>query len=109
MIYLALAFTAITLTGVSQVLLKIGTRYNKMPLTTYLNPASITGYGLFLIVTICSVLALQGLDLKFFYALASLNYGVTAAFSRLFLHESFDRRKVFAILIVMLGIVVFNV
>jgi multidrug transporter EmrE-like cation transporter len=109
MIYLVFAFAAITLTGFSQLLLKIGTRYNKTPISIYSNPSSIAGYCLFLVVTICSVLALQGLDLKLFYALTSLNYGVTVAFSRLFLHESLGRKKIFAVFVVILGIVVFNV
>jgi multidrug transporter EmrE-like cation transporter len=108
MIYLVFAFAAIILTGFSQLLLKIGTRYNKTPLSIYVNPSSIAGYCLFLVVTICSVLALKGLDLKLLYALTSLNYGVTVAFSRIFLHESLDRKKIVAVFIIVLGIVMFN-
>ena len=109
MIYLVFAFAAILLTGFSQVLLKIGTRYDKTALSIYVNPSSITGYCLFLVVTICSVLALKGLDLKLFYALASLNYGVTVAFSRIFLRESLNRKKIVAVFIIILGIIVFNI
>jgi small multidrug resistance pump len=109
MIYLVFAFAAIILTGFSQLLLKIGTRYNKKPLSIYVNPSSIAGYCLFLVVTICSVLALKGIDLKLFYALTSLNYGVTVLFSRLFLHESLDRNKIVAVFVIILGVIVFNI
>jgi multidrug transporter EmrE-like cation transporter len=108
MIYLVFAFAAIILTGFSQLLLKIGTRYNKTPLSIYVNPSSIAGYCLFLVVTICGVLALKGLDLKLLYALTSLNYGVTVVLSRVFLHESLDRKKIVAVSII-LGIIVFNI
>ncbi len=109
MIYLIFAFAAIILTGFSQLLLKLGARRDETPLSIYLNPSTITGYCLFLIVTILSVLALKGLDLKLFAALTSLNYGVTLVFSRLFLLESLTRIKIVAVLVIILGVIVFNI
>jgi multidrug transporter EmrE-like cation transporter len=107
--YLVFAFAAIILTGFSQLLLKIGTRYHRTPISIYVNPSSIAGYCLFLVASICSVLALKGLDLKLLYALASLNYGVAVILSRVFLHESLDRKKIVAVLIIILGIIMFNI
>ena len=108
MIYYLFAMLSIVLTGVSQTLLKIGARNDNTPLGVYLNPATLTGYFMFLIVTICGVFALQGLELKLFYALASLNYVVVMLLSGIVLKEELSRNKVVALCLIVAGVVVFN-
>jgi uncharacterized membrane protein len=108
MIYYFYAMLSIVLTGVSQTLLKIGARNANTALGVYLNPATMMGYFMFLIVTICSIFALKGLDLKLFYALASLNYVVVMVLSRVVLKEDLSRNKVLALCLIVVGVVVFN-
>ena len=109
MIYYFYAMLSIVLTGISQILLKIGARNDDTPLGVYLNPATLTGYFVFLLVTICSIFALQGLDLKLFYALASLNYVVVTMLSCIILKEGLGRNKVVAVCLIVVGVVVFNI
>ena len=108
MIYYFYAMLSIVLTGISQTLLKIGARNNSTPLGVYLNPATMMGYFMFLIVTVCSIFALKGLDLKLFYALTSLNYVVVMVLSRIVLREGLSRNKVVAGCLIVAGVVVFN-
>jgi|AGTN01.1.fsa_nt_gi EamA-like transporter family. len=100
---------SILLTGVSQTLLKIGANGQPSGLGTYLNPASLAGYALFLVVTVCSVLALRDMELKSFYAMASLNFLVIMILSWLVLGERLTKNKVAAVTIIIAGIIVFNV
>jgi uncharacterized membrane protein len=99
---------SIVLTGISQILLKIGARNANTPLGVYLNPATLTGYFVFIVVTICGIFALRGLELKLFYALASLNYVVVILLSRIVLKEGLSRNKVVAVCLIVVGVVVFN-
>lgn len=109
MIYYAFAMVAILLTGVSQVLLKIGARNNDIPMGVYLNPFTAVAYFIFLIVTVCGVFALQGLELKLFYALASLNYVVVMVLSGVVLKEEINVDKLLAVGLIVVGVVVFNI
>jgi len=108
MIYYAFAMLGILLTGVSQVLLKIGVRNDSTSLGVYLNPFTVAAYFIFLIVTVCGVFALQGLELKLFYALTSLNYVVVMVLSGVVLKEEVGVDKLLAVGLIVVGVVVFN-
>jgi uncharacterized membrane protein len=106
-IYLLFALTAVFLTGISQVLLKIGSRRSDRRFEIYYNPATISGYALFLLVVICSLIALKGLELKLFYAIASLSYAIVVLLSVLLVHERLTWQKVGALLLITSGILMF--
>lgn len=108
MIYYFYAMLSIILIGISQTLLKIGARNNNTPLGVYLNPATMMGYFMFLVIMICSIFALKGLELKLFYALASLNYVVVVMLSRIVLKEGLSRNRIVALCLIVVGVVVFN-
>jgi multidrug transporter EmrE-like cation transporter len=100
---------SILLTSIAQILLKIGANKKSTNESIYLNRATMSGYGLFLVVTILSVLALKGIELKTFYAAVyALNFILVAIFSWKFLGESLSKKKVVGILLIALGIIVFN-
>lgn len=107
MIYLLFALTGVFLTGISQVLLKIGSRRGDRRFEIYYNPATVSGYLLLLLVVICSFIALKGLELKLFYAIASLNYAIVVVLSVFFVHERLTWEKVGAILLITSGILIF--
>jgi len=108
---LFLTLCAVMLTGISQTLLKIGAdsgaRSNRF-LDSYLNPPTITAYGLILLVTILSVYALRDLPLKVFYSLTALNFIIVLGLSAVFLREEVSRDKVVAIGLIVFGVIVFN-
>ena len=108
MIYYIYAVLAVLLTGLGQVLLKIGARNNKTSLSIYLNLATLSGYGLFFITTIFAIYALKALDLKLLYALMSLSHGVVMILSSLVLKEPISSNKAAAVGLIVLGILVFN-
>lgn len=108
MIYFALAFLSIILIGVSQILLKIGSGNGRSMLRMYVNLPTMTGYLLSFMETICSIYAMRGIELKLFYALASLCYVVVLILSVFVLKEKLSRPKLFAVGLIVAGLVIFN-
>ena len=110
--YLILALLAVFLTGLSQILLKIGARFGRPDespfFAAYLNIPTITAYGLLLGVTILSIIALEELPLKFFYALTSLNIIVVTGLSWGLLKEQVNRTMIWGLILIIMGIIGFN-
>jgi multidrug transporter EmrE-like cation transporter len=110
---LFLVFIAVLLTGISQVLLKVGAAHRGKRkdsiLDAYLNLPAFFAYGLLLLVTVISVIALKEVPLKVFYAIASLNLVVVVGLSWGILKEKVNKRMVMGIVLIVLGIVVFNI
>ncbi|MGZ4911424.1 MAG: EamA family transporter [Halobacteriota archaeon] len=105
MIYLFLVLIAIVLASIAQVLFKIGSR--KAGFYGYYNRATIIGALMFLIVFVCSLIALQGLELKLFAALFSLSYAVVTLLSAVVIKERLTWQKVTAVILIILGTIVF--
>jgi drug/metabolite transporter (DMT)-like permease len=108
-----LVFLAVFLTGISQVLLKIGSAHQGKGkysvLDAYLNLPTLFAYGLLLLVTVINVIALTGgIPLKMVYAIASLNLVVVVGLSCGVLKEEVNKKMVVGIVLIVLGIVVFN-
>lgn len=102
---------AVLFTGISQTLLRIGARKGcekKGFMEAYLNPCVVTAYGLFLMVTLLSVYALRVIPLKVFYSFTALNFLIVMVFSRFVLKEGVSRKQIFAIAVIVLGVVIFN-
>jgi multidrug transporter EmrE-like cation transporter len=109
---ICLALLAVLLTGISQVLLKIGSQKGSKKeqfLAVYLNIHTLAAYGLLLIVTVISVIALREIQLKVFYAIASLNFVVVLVLSWALLREIINKEKILAICLIITGIWVFNI
>jgi multidrug transporter EmrE-like cation transporter len=104
-IYVALC---ILLTGVGQLFLKLGSRNGQGLLGMYINPYTLSGYAIFFLVTIASVLALRGIELKAFYAFMALNYVAIALLSTAFLKETLSKNRAIAIALIVFGVAVFN-
>jgi uncharacterized membrane protein len=101
---------SIILTSLAQIILKYGANENNPRRSIYLNKATMTGYGILLLVTGFSVLALQGIELKVFYAAAyALNFIIVAILSWKLLGESLSQKKCIGIFLIALGFVIFNV
>lgn len=105
------AVFAVLLTGISQILLKMGARKGCKKegfMAAYLNPYVVTAYGLFLVVTLLSVNAMREIPLKVFYSFTSLNFLVVLAFSHFLLKETVSRKQILAIGVIVFGVVIFN-
>jgi len=105
LIYLLLC---IVFTSIGQVLLKIGSRSKYGGIMTYLNTYTVCGYLSLFLVTIFSVLALKGFELKLLYVLMSLNFVLIMGLSKIVLGEPVTGRKIIATVLICLGIVIFN-
>jgi multidrug transporter EmrE-like cation transporter len=109
---LFLVFLAVFLTGISQVLLKIGSAYQSSRmgsfLAPYLNLPTFLAYGLLLFVTVISVIALKEIPLKMFYAIASLGFLVVVGLSWRILKEEITLKMMAGIVLISLGVIVFN-
>jgi multidrug transporter EmrE-like cation transporter len=107
-----LLFLAILLTGISQVLMKIGSSRNgegrSRVFAMYLNIPTLTAYSLFLVTTIISVMVMREIPLKVFYAFASLNFLVVTGLSYWLLQERVDRDMIIALALIVAGVLVFN-
>ncbi|MDD1697767.1 MAG: EamA family transporter [Methanoregula sp.] len=109
---LSLVFIAVLLTGISQVLLKIGAAHQgdqKNPvLAAYLNFPVITAYALLVFVTVITVIALKEVPLKMVYAITSLNFVVVTILSHWILKEQIGKRMIVALGLIVSGILIFN-
>jgi len=111
-----LAFFAVMLSGIGQILLKYGAISEKKGhhfpeyLAPYLNRYTLSGYCLLLVVTILSIYVLKEMPLKMFFPFfISMNMIVVVILSYFILHEPLTYQKIFAIGIVVLGIIIFNI
>jgi uncharacterized membrane protein len=109
---LAIVFLAVFLTGISQLLLKMGSRKGGTSaqfFAAYLNVYTISAYVIFLVVTAISVIALIEVPLKLLYTITSLNFVVVAFLSWVILKEKLTRNMVIAIVLICLGTIIFNI
>ncbi len=109
---LSLVFVAVLLTGISQVLLKIGAVHHgdqkDSVLAAYLNLSVMTAYALLVFVTVITVIALREVSLKMVYAIMSLNFVVVTVLSHGILKERIGKRMIFALALIISGVLVFN-
>ncbi len=108
-----LVFLAVLLSGISQVLMKIGSSHKTdrkdTVLVTYLNLPTGFAYGLLVIVTMICVIALQEIPSKQFYAISSLGFIVVLFLSFVFLKERVTVLKMAATMLIITGVIIFNI
>jgi drug/metabolite transporter (DMT)-like permease len=104
-----LTLIVILFTSIGQLLLKIGTiRASNLGGQVYTNPVSIAGYLVFAFVAFVSIYAMKGLDMKVFFALNSLTYICIPILAYVILKESFTKNKTIGIIIISIGVILFN-
>ena len=109
MIYYILTFVVVVFTSVGHLLLKIASsRVAVSGGRLYTNPISVVAYVIFAVVAFLSIYAMKGLDLKVFFALNSLTYICIPLLAHTVLRESFTRNKAIGIIIISLGVILFN-
>ncbi len=109
MIYLILTLIIVIFTSIAHLLLKKGSVLAlESKRSIYTHPYSVIAYIVFAIVAFLSISAMKGLDLKVFFALNSLTYICIPVLSFMFLKESVTRNKVIGIVIITIGVIIFN-
>ena len=107
--YIILFLGAVFISSVSQIMLKKSAdkQYNNK-LKEYLNPWVIISYGLFFGATLCTVIAYKYVPLSLGPILESAGYFFVTILGVLFLKEKVGRKKAIGLLLILTGIIVFN-
>lgn len=96
------------ISAISQVLLKkSASREHASAIREYLNPLVIFAYMLFLSATLLSVISYRGIPLSMGPILDATGYIYVTIFGVIIFHERLNRRRLIALLLIVLGIIVF--
>ena len=106
---LFLFVVAIFISSLSQVLLKksAGKTYNNKK-SEYLNSLVVTAYILFLLSTLLITFAYKDIPISIGAILEITGYFWIAVFGRLFFKERLNKEKLFGLLIIISGIIIFQ-
>lgn len=97
-------------TGAGQVFFKkAGVKKHPGFLHKFLDPQFLLGVLFFVVAAGATIWALTLMEFSSFYTLTALNYLFIILFSRWFLNEKIDRFKVIGTLIVISGIILYNI
>lgn len=95
------------ISAISQVLLKkAALRTYPSKIREYLNPIVITAYLIFVIATLCSVIAYRGVPLSLGPVLEATSYIYVTIFGVKFFHEKVNKLKILALILIIVGIIV---
>lgn len=111
MFFISLAILIQFIVSLAQVNLKIGSiKANfKKPLVYNLkNKHLITSIFLFLLVPILSIISLRVIDFSVFYSFTALNYFFIMLFAWKILKEDIDKLRIIGNILVITGVIVFN-
>ena len=110
MTYILIFLCSVLISSISQILLKSSANQKHGgTLREYLNIKVIMAYGMFFLATLVTILAYKHVPLSMGGILEASGYIFVAVLSYLFLHEKIGRRKMIGLLIILGGIIVFNI
>lgn len=107
--YAALNLLGVFISAISQVLLKksaLGEHESRWG--EYLNPLVVFAYALFVCATLLSVIAYRGIPLSMGPVLDATGYLYVTAFGVLIFHERLTPRRVLALGLIIVGIIVYS-
>lgn len=108
--YYLIAFIAVIITAISQVLLKVGAirGMNKDLIRSFFNIFTLSGYLLFFLVTLLNLYAFKVIPMKMVIVLLPFTFILVGFFSYLFLGEKISRIQIISSITIVAGIIVFN-
>lgn len=107
--YAALNLFGVFISAISQVMLKKSAmRQHTSTVAEYLNPMVIFAYTLFVAATLLSVIAYRGIPLSMGPILDATGYIYVTAFGVLIFHEKLNARRVLALVLIIVGIVIYS-
>ena len=108
--YYLVALGAVILTAFGQILMKMGSRsVRSISWRIYLNGYTVTAYALLLLVTVMNLYVFRVLPLKFLLVVLPLVLLLVMLLSFWLLNERMTQRQIFGAVVVLLGVVVFNI
>lgn len=97
------------ISAVSQVMLKkAATKQYDSPIQEYLNPLVIGAYTIFVLATLCSILAYRVIPLSLGPVLESTSYIYVTIFGVTIFHEKLNSGKIAALILIIAGILIFS-
>lgn len=99
---------SMAITPFSQVLLRLGAKDSKTAIGAVMNLKTLLGYGMFGVVVVLIIYALQTIPLRTVTAWDSLAYVSTPLAARLLLKDPLTTRIFAGAVVIVLGILVFN-
>lgn len=109
-VYVLSAVAGVIIAGFSQILLKKGAmRPHISFLKDYLNAPVIIGYTMMFMAVLASMIAYRGLPMMTVPIIEALGYILVPVLSYFFFKEKFTKNKVIGILVIIVGIIVYNV
>lgn len=107
--YIVLFLCAVFVSSVSQIMLKKSAdKSYESKLKEYMNPWVITSYGLFFGATLITVIAYKYIPLSLGPILESSGYFFVTILGMIFLKEKVGKKKAVGLLIILTGIIIFN-
>ena len=108
--YYLYASIAVVLTAISQILLKVGADKTKSLkiIRRYLNYYVISGYLIFLVVTLINLYAYKYLPIKMAVIFLPFTFILVAVFSFLLLKEKMSKKHLISSLIIITGVIIYN-
>ena len=108
--YAGILLLGVFVSSVSQVMLKkAALRHYDTRLQEYLNPLVIFAYILFVGTTFLSIFAYRGIPLSMGPILESTSYFYITFFGITIFHETLNRRKILALILIIIGIIIYSV
>lgn len=97
------------ISAVSQVMLKkAAMKQYDSPIQEYLNPLVIGAYTIFVLATLCSILAYRVIPLSLGPVLESTSYIYVTIFGVTIFHEKLNSGKIAALILIIAGILLFS-
>lgn len=109
-LYSLLLLLGVFISAISQVLLKkAAMKQYASRLQEYLNPQVIFAYVLFVGTTFLSILAYRGIPLNLGPVLETTSYIYVTIFGVVIFHEKVTRKKMLALILIILGVLVYSI
>jgi len=109
-VYVIIAVLGVVIAGFSQILLKKGAmRPHISFIRDYLNAPVIIGYMMMFISVLTSMIAYRGLPMMTVPIIEALGFVLVPVLSYFFFKEKFTKNKIIGIVIIILGIIIYNV
>ena len=107
--YVLLKIISVLIAVISQILLKkSANEHYDNKLREYLNEFVIVGYGLFFLSSIISVISLKGIAISYSSIIESLSYILIPISSYIFLKEKINKKQLIGMVIIIVGVLIFN-
>ena len=108
--YVLIRILSIVLAVISQLLLKISANIKyKSVIKEYLNSYVIIGYGLLFVSMVLSVISLKGMTISYASIIESFSYILIPISSYLYLKEVINKKQIIGMIIIVLGIIIYNI